>query len=399
MLLGRDRLRRFRGIDMAISIPTIGAARKALDAKLQEQAAKPDESYYQGDEVGTAVDFFAPRVDPGKLHPTFKRLISDEKLSPAREIIAAMMRYHEDVDGNFVEQFQTTGFDARLWELYLFAVLNEAGYGRITGSEIPDLIGSGLLGEMGIEAVTANPPQSGKTPALTSKDELNDYIQNYIPLKLAKGLTRKLRHKRPYWREPAMNGVPFLIGIQDFHAPGSMKMIVPAATEYVFGYRHSREGSKTKIDKIAEHRVGESAEPSGFFNLGDAGNVSAVVVNPQGTLMKFNRMGLLAGFGSPRVKMRRTGILRREGKPGGPEPQPFVQDVTPESHESWIEGMVVLHNPRAQIPLEPHQLPGANHEFVRSDGRILSLLPEFHPYFSETSIWLPEDEAEKVTEE
>ena len=25
-----------------------------------------------------------------------------------------------DADGNFVEQFQTTGFNARIWELYLF---------------------------------------------------------------------------------------------------------------------------------------------------------------------------------------------------------------------------------------------------------------------------------------
>ncbi len=38
------------------------------------------------------------------------------------------MRWYEDVDGNFVEQFQTSAFDARIWELYLFAVLDEAGY-------------------------------------------------------------------------------------------------------------------------------------------------------------------------------------------------------------------------------------------------------------------------------
>jgi large subunit ribosomal protein L30 len=32
--------------------------------------------------------------------------------SPARELIKAMMRFYEDADGNFVEQFQTTAFDA-----------------------------------------------------------------------------------------------------------------------------------------------------------------------------------------------------------------------------------------------------------------------------------------------
>lgn len=38
-----------------------------------------------------------------------------------------MMRWHQDVDGNFIEQVQSNGFDARIWELYLFATLTEAG--------------------------------------------------------------------------------------------------------------------------------------------------------------------------------------------------------------------------------------------------------------------------------
>lgn len=35
-----------------------------------------------------------------------------EGYSPAREIIGAMMRWHEDIDGNDVEQFQSAAFDA-----------------------------------------------------------------------------------------------------------------------------------------------------------------------------------------------------------------------------------------------------------------------------------------------
>ena len=48
--------------------------------------------------------------------------------------------------------------------------------------------------------------------------------------------------------------------------------------------------------------------------------------------------------------------------------------------------MVVLHNPKARIPLDPSLIPGANHEFLNEDGRIMSLLPDFHPYFSQTAI-------------
>jgi len=305
-----------------------------------------------------------------------------------------MMRYHEDVDGNFVQQFQTTGFDARLWELYLFAVLVEQGYARLAAAAVPDLVVEGLVGKVGIEAVTANPPHRGSVPRPRTDEEAVDYLQNYIPFKLAKGLTRKLRRSPPYWRESGMADVPFVIAIQDFHGPGTMKMIVPAATEYVFGFRHTLIDGRVRIDRISEHRVGDLSEPSGFFSLPDAEHVSAVVVNPQGTLMKFNRMGLLAGFGSSRVRMKRSGLLRREGKPDGPAPRQFTQEVTSSSNETWIEGMVVLHNPNATIPLDPDLLSGANHEFVEPDGRIMSLLPDFHPYFSETAIWL-EGEADR----
>lgn len=51
----------------------------------------------------------APRVP----HEGFRSLLELETWSPARGVIEPMMRWYEDVDGNFVEQFQSTGFDAR----------------------------------------------------------------------------------------------------------------------------------------------------------------------------------------------------------------------------------------------------------------------------------------------
>jgi hypothetical protein len=32
------------------------------------------------------------------------------------------------------------------------------------------------------------------------------------------------------------------------------------------------------------------------------------------------------------------------------------------------------------------QLEGAAHEFLQEDGSIMSLLPDFHPHFSQTAI-------------
>lgn len=47
--------------------------------------------------------------------------------------------------------------------------------------------------------------------------------------------------------------------------------------------------------------------PAGFFGLPDAEHVSAVIFNSSGTLAKFNRMGVRAGFGTDNVILIRTG--------------------------------------------------------------------------------------------
>lgn len=399
IILARDRLHRYRGINLAVSIATRQDAREKLEIQITKHATAPDHEFYQGDEQGRPIDFFTPVVPRERLHRSFVFLSEDEKYSPARELISAMMRYYSDIDGNFIEQFQTTGFDTRLWELYLFAVLVELGYARRSDSAVPDFVGAGILGMIGVEAVTANPPQTGTVPSFDTPQKFTEYLQNYIPIKLAKGLTRKLRRKPPYWAEPEMIDTPFVIGIQDFHSLGSMRMIVPAITEYVFGFRHSLVDGQQRIETIAEHRFGNLVEPSGFFELPNSENVAAVITNPQGTLMKFNRMGFTAGFGSSRLEMIRTGILRREGKSDGPYPRPFSIKVTRTSPETWVEGMVVLHNPRAKIPLLPDQLPGANHEFLQPDGKILSMVPDFHPYFSQTTISILGEENASSNEE
>jgi hypothetical protein len=389
VVLGRDRRARFRAIGQDASLPSFDAARMAVRAALVRFHQQPDAEYHQGDERGRPVDFFAPRVPAERLNSSFRTLAEQARFSPARELIAAMMRFHEDADGNFVEQFQTTGFDARLWELYLYAAFTEIGYARQARFAVPDLVLSGPLGRLAVEATTANPPQGVAVPPYRTKEEIDSYLRGYVPIKLARALTRKLNHPQPYWRAEGVEGGPFVIALQDFHAPAAMTRIVPIATEYVFGVRHSIVDGALRIERIGEHAFGRMRERSGFFGLPQAENVSAVILNPLGTLTKFNRMGQIAGFGDARVRMVRTGLARGELNRGDPRPFPFEHDVSaPGYEESWAEGMVVLHNPNALIPLDPDQIPGVNHEFLQPDGRIMSLLPEFQPYMSHTAIIL-----------
>lgn len=387
VILARDERRRFRAIDLNSSFPSPDAARQQLFERMKEQYKKPDEAYYQGDAPSPPTDFFTHVVAEDRLNPIFRALSTEEKYSPARELIEAMMRFYEDTDGNFVEQFQTTAFDARIWELYLFATFTELGYAPASNLAIPDFLFSGPSGSVGVEATSVNPPNTGGVKPPDNKAGLIAYMENYVPIKLAGVLRRKLQKKTPYWKAAEMKDVPFVIAVQDFHSPGKMRAITFAMTEYVFGVRHSIDENGPLIEWIKEHVWGNRREKSGFFRYPNAENISAVIVNAQGTLPKFNRLGYLARFGSRRVRMVRTGFARDEGNLENPVPKPFEHKVhEPGYTETWVEGMVVLHNPQARIKLHPQMIPGASHEFLQADGRIMSLVPEFHPVFSQTAI-------------
>lgn len=383
IILGHDERLRFRAIDVNSCLSTADEARQELMGKLESHNAEPDEVFHQGDAEGPPVDFFAPVVANEKLHPSFRILCAQPRYSPARELMAAMMRFYEDNDGNFVEQFQTTAFDARLWEVYLFAAFVELGYAPAPHLAIPDFLFWGPEGSIGIEATSVNPAEAGDPVAVPQDSaQLLAYMENYIPIRLARVLKRKLEKKAPYWERPEMNGIPFLIAVQDFHIPGAMRMIAAGMSDYAFGVRHGLGDGKP--ERIKEHIWGKLREASGFFSLPKAENVSAIIVNSQGTLPKFNRLGFVAEFGDRRVRMIRTGVTQGEQVAA-----PFVHVVhEPGYGETWVEGMTVFHNPHALIPLSPQMVPGACHQFLQEDDSIVSLRPAFHPLFSATRIWM-----------
>lgn len=104
--MARDQRLRYRCVNVQASLPTTEAARTELEATLTRLSQAPDSDFFQGDEKGKAVDFFAAKAPEEKLHPTFRILAEMDRYSPAKQLISAMMRYHDDIDGNFIEQFQ-----------------------------------------------------------------------------------------------------------------------------------------------------------------------------------------------------------------------------------------------------------------------------------------------------
>lgn len=275
VIFGRDERLRFRAIDVNASLSTVEVAREELFSRLAAHYKQPDEDFHQGDTKGAPMDFLTPRVAENRLNSFFRILIESRKYSPARGLIEPMMRFYEDADGNFVEQFQTTAFDARLWELYLFATFIELGYAPLPETAVPDFVLRSPFGSLGVEATTCNPPNNRAVTLPENKEQYGAYLENYIPIKLGRVLRRKLEKKTPYWKIPELADLPFVIAVQDFHSPGSMRMITHAATEYVFGVRHSIREGKHVVERIDEHVWGGAREISGF-SLCPTPNISAL---------------------------------------------------------------------------------------------------------------------------
>ncbi len=213
-LLVRDLDERFRSVG---GTGFFGTAKDAVDAaerEADEIRANVAERRIQGDEQGRAVDFFSPSRRRSRLNPTFLQLMESEGYSPARGLIEAMMRWYEDADGNFIEQFQTTGFDARIWKLYLFALLNESEHILDESFSAPDFVVREPTA-FSIEATTINPTQSREKqaapPPPSDAPRALKYRQEYLPIRYAGPLIAKLR--KEYWRLPNVEGRPLVLAI------------------------------------------------------------------------------------------------------------------------------------------------------------------------------------------
>lgn len=390
VVFAQDKRLRLRATDVTGFDPIRRRAQVSLRRAMEQAALAAPEEHHKGDEKGQPIDFFAISRSREDLNPSFLSLSEQEAYISAREIITPMMRWYDDPDGNFVEQFQTTGFDQRIWELYLFSAFTEMGYVLDRRQPVPDFMLEGPFGTLAIEAVTVGPSRGGSMPpppALDTPEGIKIYLSQYMPIKFGSALYSKLGKK--YWEKSNIAGKSLLFAIQDFSSPGSMIGTRSAIHTYLYGYLHDwkhKESGELEIipQKITEHRWGSKVIPSGFFNLPGAENVSAVLFSNSGTISKFSRMGIIAGFGSPRVLLVRDGTAVNHD-PNASAPIRFRHVVNaPDYRESWVEGLDVFHNPRALYPLDARALPGAAHHHLQPDGQIMSDTPDWHPLGSIT---------------
>jgi len=226
------------------------------------------------------------------------------------------MPYFIDIDGNFIEQFQTTGFDSRIWELYLFSYFIEDSFVIDRRHNRPDFILSKYGDNIAVEAVTVgrkNPPKYMQLdPEKYFRKLLSDKEDdNEMAIKFGSPLFSKLSKK--YWELDYLKGILIIIAIADFHEDYSMTWSHNSLIKYLYGYKHDYYHDKNGTliilpKKIKNHIHGSKIIPSGFFDQPDVENISGILFSSSGTISKFSRMAIQSGFGVKKIKTYREPI-------------------------------------------------------------------------------------------
>ncbi|WP_197383897.1 hypothetical protein [Ralstonia pseudosolanacearum] len=309
-----------------------------------------------------AIDLFANiGKQDSELHPQFKLLRDLPGYAPARNLIRELQEKFSDPDGNFVEQFQTFGFDARTFEFFLSVMLEDVGHAVDRSHDRPDFFITKDRITAAVEAVTANPQPNGAIQPYSNFNEegtildVIEHLEQTIPVRLGSPLYSKLKKK--YWTLPQMQGKPLILAIQDFHTTGALLSTSAGLGRYLYGqgqeWWHDEDGNLViEGYALTEHKLGTKKIPSGYFNQPDAENISAVLFCNTGTIAKFNRMGQQGKHFNEHVRMVRWGTCYRHD-PNAALPAGFVYEVgaPEEGLETWREGTVLFPNPNALHPL------------------------------------------------
>ena len=386
----KDEGGRYRCFKLECSISTLEDARIWLINTMKWYTGQGLRMCPQGD-LSQGLNLFDPITRVDKQHPYFARLANGVAFVPARAMINNMMPHFVDIDGNFVEQFQTSGFDARLWELYINTYLVEEELFIDRTEENPDFVVTKYGKTVAIEAVIVgrkdhNPPKYFRSASdLRSSEETDVTSQDEMPIRFGSPLYSKLKKK--YWELPHVEGNPLVFAIADFHDDQSMLWSSTALINYLYGIKHDFHYDENKqliINpvEIDAHKVGKKEIPSGYFFQPESKNVSAVLFSASGTISKFNRIGRQAGYHDSRATMIRQGLCHNH-EPNASIPNFFRYIVDDQRNETWAEGLEMFHNPNARYPVPVELFPSIAHHRVR-DGHLESLLHEFHPYGSVT---------------
>lgn len=314
-------------------------------------------------------DIYKQIVSDKKLNEKFRLLTQSKLFDPARNIIENIVRLMTDKDGNFVQQFQSDGFDARLWEIYLFVLFKEIGFSQSDKYDRPDfhLIKGDI--EIFVEASLSAKKEDDvfSKEFIDSSKAKNDLIAqqrliDYYIIRMGSVLFSKLN--KEYWKLDWVKGKPLVIAITPAH--NYLASFLPDAKliEYLYGIKQKVNITKEGVENlgaevITEFKSENKVIPANFFGQKLAENISGVLFTNNSDLHKFNRMAYQSALSKEELIIVRAGA--KYNPELGEEATEFTYQVKPnQGIENWCESVTLFHNPNAL-----HKINKGTFEYIR----------------------------------
>ncbi|CAM4254659.1 hypothetical protein [Erysipelothrix aquatica] len=317
----------------------------------------------------------------------FESIKSDVYNAGVRRLIEETFNEMGDKDGNFIEQFKTTGFNQRLTEMYAFQALKELNFEFNNGHSVPDFVVNKNGVELCIEVTTAN-KGSIQVEDYIDLDlkEQEEYKHNYVQIRVGSALTSKL--KKEYWKLDHCKGKPIVLLIQNFFDDSVFFSPTPIAN-YLYGRSESASYDESNqlvisVDDIQNHEFQSKIIESGFFNLDESKNISAVIYTNAGTIAKFRRMSYQIGY-----KLIEPLSFSRTGDIYNPAPNvsipkkinlDFQKYCSVGFIEQWCDELNVFHNPNALYPVNDSLFLDAVQHRV-ANGQTVTSMDLSRPHF------------------
>ena len=297
-------------------------------------------------------------IDKSKnIDDRFKMLTSTPYLSAAKGEINRIYNSWNGFDKDFANQFQTTNYESRLWELYTYEFLKSHKFLiEKSQEERPDFKISIENEILYIECVTSNAKYGDRSDIMLNS--LNTELEVDFITRIGSSLFTKL--SKEYHKLNWVKGKPLVFAIQPFHNSESFNMNVYSIVKYLYGYEivkdnHQNEGIKTTFNKITnckkdEH--GELKEMASFFDLPNSEYVSGIIFTNSATIGKFSRMGFQNGLDNGETLDIIYSGIGYSDKLNDTKPGSFVNSIKDKPFDNYNYGVTFFHNPNAKYPID-----------------------------------------------
>jgi hypothetical protein len=323
---------------------------------------------------------FTPMYPDNKLNPNFLAILKEE-LPFVRDLLKQWAYGFVDRDHKFVKEFQTT-FNSSFWELYLFTALKNLELKVNMKYDRPDFVVEGDKGFV-LEATIASHANT-ETPEWKkdySEEEVSKWTKDKIvenaTLRLANAFIGKSRkYKESYHKLEQVKDKPYVIAIAPFDSPYFFLQNHQPIQRVLYGFdrfiaidwnNQNREVLDSIFMEEIEKKSG-SKVPLGYFTNPAHSHVSAVIFSNVAT---FSKVRVLSD--DPRitlVKYKRYNDYGTQALEGVVEKSFY--------YEHLLDGMVVFHNPYADVPFDIEEFfhPVIGHYgFDRETQKFISDIP------------------------